>query len=35
LRSAGVSLAPELLELDLFLFFARTKMDELEAETCS
>lgn len=31
LRSAGVSLAPELLELDLFLFFACTKLAELEA----
>jgi hypothetical protein len=35
LRSAGLSLAPELLELDLFLFFACTKLDELEAATCS
>jgi len=35
LRSAGVSLAPELLELDLFLFFACTKLAELEAATCS
>jgi len=35
LRSAGVSLAPELLELDLFLFFACTKLAELEARTCS
>jgi hypothetical protein len=34
LRSAGVSLAPELLELDLFLFLACTKLAELEAETC-
>ncbi len=35
LRSAGVSLAPALLELDLFLFFACTKLSELEARTCS
>ena len=35
LRSAGVSPAPELLELDLFLFLACTKLAELEAETCS
>ena len=34
LRSAGMSLAPELLELDLFFFFARTKLAELEAQTC-
>lgn len=34
LRSAGVSLAPELLELDLFLFFACTKLAELEAQPC-
>jgi hypothetical protein len=35
LRSAGMSLAPELLELDLFLSLACTKLAELEAATCS
>lgn len=35
LRSAGVALTPELLELDLFLFFACTKLTELEAGTCA
>jgi len=35
LRSAGLPLAPELLELDLFLFFACTKLSELEARTCN
>jgi len=34
LRAAGLPLAPELLELDLFLFFACTKLAELEAGTC-
>jgi hypothetical protein len=34
LRSAGVSLTPELLELDLFLFLACAKLAELEAQTC-
>jgi len=35
LRSAGLSLAPELLELDLFLFFACAKLAQFEAATCS
>jgi len=35
LRSAGMSLAPELLELDLFLFFASAKLDECGAAICS
>lgn len=35
LRTAGVSLAPELCELDLFLFLACTRLTELEAQSCS
>jgi hypothetical protein len=37
LRSAGMPLAPELLELDLFLFLACAKLSQLqfEAATCS
>jgi hypothetical protein len=35
LRSAGLSLAPELLELDLFLFIACAKLSAFEAATCS
>ncbi|MGH8708283.1 MAG: hypothetical protein ACREVD_09520 [Burkholderiales bacterium] len=35
LRSAGLALAPELLELDLFLFFACEKLAALEAATCN
>jgi hypothetical protein len=35
LRSAGLSLAPELLELDLFLFLACAKLSQFEAATCS
>lgn len=35
LRGAGLALAPELLELDLFLFFACAKLAEFEAATCS
>lgn len=34
LRSAGVPLAPELLELDLFLFLACAKLAEFEAAPC-
>lgn len=35
LRSAGLPLAPELLELDLFLFLACEKLAALEAATCN
>lgn len=35
LRSAGLPLAPELLELDLFLFLACTKLAEVEAASCN
>jgi hypothetical protein len=35
LRGAGVALAPELLELDLFLFLACVKLSQFEAATCS
>lgn len=34
LRSAGMSLPPELLELDLFLFLACAKLSQFEAATC-
>lgn len=34
LRGAGVPPAPELLELDLFLFLACTKLAEFEAPPC-
>lgn len=35
LRSAGLPLAPELLELDLFLFLACAKLAEFEAAPCN
>lgn len=35
LRAAGVAVAPELLELDLFLYFACTKLQELGPESDS
>jgi len=35
LRSAGVPLPPELLELDLFLFLACAKLAAFEAVTCN
>jgi hypothetical protein len=33
LRGAGVTVAPELLELDLFLYFAYARLTELEPRT--
>jgi len=35
LRGAGVSVAPELLELDLFLYFAYARLTQLEPKTAA
>lgn len=35
LRGAGLAVAPELLELDLFLYFAYARLTELEPDTAA